>query len=399
MIIYGLTPIVKIVVAMDKFRGSLTAEEACAAVAEGLRSARHDIAIVETPMADGGEGTAAALMRAWDGRWVSARVTGPVPDREVDAGYAWFDERRLAVVEMAAASGNALLREDEKNPLLTTTFGTGQLIGLAAGVGAERIWLAVGGSATVDGGLGAAMALGWRFLDADDRDVGLGGGALENVSRIAAPARLLLPPIEVLCDVENPLCGPQGAARVFGPQKGATPAMVGVLERGLEHLATQVRAQLGKDIRDLPGAGAAGGLSAGACAFLGGRLGRGIDRVIEATGLADELEDADWVVTGEGRFDEGSIAGKVVSGVLSAARAHDVPVCVIAGSVDLNETAWRNAGFRAVLRAAASAEHTASAMRNASARVTRAARQFAKTHLALRSSRAEARGRREGIQP
>jgi glycerate kinase len=366
----------------------LTAAEACSAVAAGLRAARDDAHIVEIPMADGGEGTAAALLSAWSGRWIPARVMGPLPDREIDAGFAWSEQHRHAVVEMASASGNALLDDHDKNPLLTTTFGTGQLVRRAVDHGAEHLWLAVGGSATVDGGVGAAAALGWRFLDEAGQEIGLGGGCLDKIARMVPPSSLSLPPIEVLCDVDNPLCGPKGAARVFGPQKGATPAMVRALEQGLVNLAVQVERHLGRDIRDLPGGGAAGGLSAGAAAFLGAQLTRGVGRIIEATGLPDDLSDAAWAITGEGQFDEGSLAGKVASGVLNAARNRGVPVCVIAGRVDLDEIAWREAGFREVLATSDPSEDAASAMHHASERLTRAARDFAETHLGPGSSRA-----------
>jgi len=340
----------KVVVAMDSFKGSLRAREACAAVRAGILDALPGAEVLVSPMADGGEGTAEALIAATGGEWVPAQVMGPLPEMRVEARYAWLPSGRSvgedandhrfagdgsgALVEMAVASGLELLEGSERNPLETTTFGTGELLAAAAARGAERLWLAIGGSATVDGGTGAAMALGWRFLDERRRPVGFGGGELERIAHIEAPepASRALPHVTVLCDVDNPLVGEEGAARVFGPQKGADPDMVVALERGLAGLADVIERDLGKDVRYVPGAGAAGGLGAGALAFFGADLMSGVDAVMEATGLEQALSGADWVVTGEGRFDEQSLRGKVVAGVAEVARRSGVQVAVIAGS-------------------------------------------------------------------
>ena len=310
----------KIVIAMDSFKGSLTAVEACAAVARGILGVRPDVEIIERPMADGGEGTARTLIAAAGGEWVEERVMGPLPEMKVDAGYAWLPTAGpRALVEMAQASGLALLTEDQLDPLQTTTYGTGELLRTAVGRGAERLWLAVGGSATVDGGVGAAMALGWTFHDRAGRNIGHGGGELERIVSITPPTQIDLPPVEVLCDVDNPLCGPRGAAAVFGPQKGATPEMVERLDSGLAHLADVVERDLGRELRDLAGAGAAGGLAAGAVAFMNATLVSGIEAMIEASKIEEDLVAADWVVTGEGRLDEQSLYGKVVSGISNLA--------------------------------------------------------------------------------
>lgn len=326
----------RIVVAMDSFKGSVSARDACDAVARGLLAALPDAEVVLRPMADGGEGTAEVLLAAEGGTWVSTRVRGPLPDMEVDAGFVWLPGRGPgALVEMATASGLELLSPDELDPLRATTYGTGQLVAAAVEHGAARLWLAIGGSATVDGGIGAAAALGWRFLDADGGDVGLGGQALGRIAHIEAPPALQKARVQVLCDVTNPLLGLRGAARVFGPQKGATPDEVVRLEAGLANLADVVERELGRDVRDLPGAGAAGGLGAGAVAFLDAELVPGVDAVIEAAGLDEALRGADWVVTGEGRYDEQSLEGKVVSGVRACARRVGCRVAVLAGSTDL----------------------------------------------------------------
>lgn len=323
----------KIVIATDSFKGSLDAASACEAIRAGVLDARPDAKVMAVPVADGGEGTAAVLMTARGGSWVTERVTGPLQEMSVEAGFAWFPADRTAVVEMASASGITLLRREQLNPLVTTTYGTGELLRRATDHGAERILLAVGGSATVDGGVGAAMALGWRFLDASGRDIDRGGGELRRIARIRRPEASLRARIDVLADVTNPLCGDRGAARVFGPQKRATPEMVEQLEEGLAHLADLVEAQLGADIRDLPGGGAAGGLAAGAAAFMQARIVPGIDTVIRETRLAEALAGADWMITGEGCFDEQSLHGKVVDGVARAARAAGARVAVLAGTV------------------------------------------------------------------
>ena len=232
----------RIVVAMDSFKGSLTAAEACEAVASGLDRALPDAEVVLRPMADGGEGTAAGVMTAAGGEWEPHRVTGPLPGTEVDAGFVWLPARGPgALVEMADASGLTLLDAAERDPLRTTTFGTGELIRAAADRGPRVLWLAVGGSATVDGGVGAATALGWRFLDRSGADIGLGGEALCHIHNIVPPVDVGLPPVVVLCDVTNPLLGPSGAARIFGPQKGAGPDAVERLEEGLSNLVERVR--------------------------------------------------------------------------------------------------------------------------------------------------------------
>lgn len=340
------------VVALDSFKGSLSAARACDIVARRLRAALPGSAWEARPMADGGEGTAETILNAGRGVWVGHRVMGPLPDRAVDARLAWLESPGTAVVEMASASGLTLISPRERNPLKTTTRGTGELVEVAIRKGARRVLLAVGGSATVDGGVGAAMALGWEFLDEHGDPVGLGGGELERIRTIRPPAAWSPPPVEVLCDVGNPLLGPDGAARVFGPQKGATPEMVERLEAGLANLARRVREQAGVDISTLSGGGAAGGLAAGAVAFLNARLVSGARVVMEATGLADAIAGADWVITGEGRFDETSLRGKVVSGVAEAARVRGVPVAVLAGRVALSEEAWRPAGIEAAVACA-----------------------------------------------
>lgn len=338
----------KVVVAMDSFKGSLRAPIACEAVRRGILEALPGAEVALKPMADGGEGTAETVIAAVGGEWVGVGAMGPLPDMRVEAGYARIPTG--ALVEMAAASGIELLADPDRNPLRTTTFGTGELLAAAAARGARHLWLAIGGSATLDGGTGAACAMGWRFLDERGEPIGLGGGQLERIDRIERPetGQGALPPVTVLCDVDNPLLGERGAARVFGPQKGANPEMVELLERGLSRLADVIERDLDKDVRHVAGAGAAGGLGAGALAFFDADLVSGVEAMIEATGLAEALAGADWVVTGEGRFDEQSLYGKVVAGVLAAAGRATVPVAVIAGSSTISPDRAAELGLRAI---------------------------------------------------
>jgi glycerate kinase len=337
----------KVVLAFDSFKGSLSADDACRVAAEALQERLPGLEVVRAPMADGGEGTAAALLAAGGGEWVPARVTGPRIGMRVDAGFAWFAAKREALVEMAAASGLTLLAPEERNPLLTTTYGTGELVRQAAARGAARVLLAVGGSATVDGGAGAAAALGWRFLDSRGRTLDPVGGTLLNVRTIRPPPARVWPDIRVLCDVDNPLCGEDGAACVFGPQKGATADTVGRLDAGLAHMASLARQQLGRDVARVPGAGAAGGLAAGAVAFLGAEIESGVAAVMDRCSLRTSLGGASWVLTGEGKFDEQTCRGKVVSGVCRLAREAGAGIAVFAGEVRVPEPAWRAMGVRA----------------------------------------------------
>jgi glycerate kinase len=390
---------VKIVVALDSFKGSLTAVQACDIVAQALRAAVPAVEVVTKPMADGGEGTASVLMAAAGGQWVGRTVMGPLPEMQIEAGFVWLPENKAALVEMATASGLPLLKPEQRNPLKTTTYGTGQLIQAAIDHGANHILLAIGGSATVDGGVGAAMALGWRFLAANGQEVGFGGGQLAQIVKIVPPAHAKEDhgqdargthgrdahatnvTVEVLCDVDNPLCGEHGAARVYGPQKGATPEMVEQLDAGLAHLARRVKEQLGRDIAELPGAGAAGGLAAGAVAFLNARLVPGIEAVMSQTRLAEAITGAEWVITGEGSFDEQSLRGKVVSGVLRVARAAGAKVAVCAGQVRLGPDRYRSAGIEAAVACMEPPMELDYAIAHSAELLDRAARRFARDYL------------------
>jgi len=337
----------KVVIATDSFKGTLKADQASEIIAEAITKIVPNAQLVIKPMADGGEGTARAMIKATKGRWIPKTVMGPLPDMQVEAGFAWFEDK-TALVEMASASGLELLWRQQMNPLRTTTYGTGQLMQAALENGARKILLAVGGSATVDGGLGAAMALGWKFLDKQNNPVPLGGEALEKIIKIVRPENFKFVPSEVLCDCDNPLCGERGAAKVYGPQKGATEKMVEQLEKGLAHLADLVNKQLGLDI-NVPGAGAAGGLAGGAIAFMNADLVSGIETIMARSNLMAELESADWVITGEGSFDRQSLYGKVVSGILKSASQSQTRLAVLAGQINIPPQEYQKIGIDAAI--------------------------------------------------
>ncbi|HUT30903.1 MAG TPA: glycerate kinase [Sedimentisphaerales bacterium] len=365
----------KIVIAFDSFKGTIRAGRACQIAAQVIAEHAPAVRVVIKPMADGGEGTAEAMLASAPGRWLRRRVTGPLPNTRVEAGFAWFPGTRTALIEMASASGLQLLSPRQYNPMKTTTYGTGQLIKAAIKYQPRKILLAVGGSATVDGGIGAAAALGWTFLNKKGTPVPLTGAGLPHIASIIEPRKPIPTKVEVLCDVDNPLCGRHGAARIYGPQKGATPRMVERLEKGLENLARLVKSQIAKDI-DVPGAGAAGGLAAGALAFMNAALVSGPKTVINFTRLADELADADWIITGEGCFDRQSLYGKVVSAVAEAAAHFHVPVAVIAGQVRLSKASYRKMGIRTAIACKPPRMSLDAALANSADLLRKAAKRF-----------------------
>ena len=327
----------KVLVAPDSFKGSLSADAVAQAIAEGLRLVWPDAVIEQVPMADGGEGTVDALVAATAGRKRSITATGPLGET-VEATFGLLGDGRTAVLEMASASGLPLVPPRQKNPLRTTTYGTGQVMAAALDCRVGRLIVGIGGSATVDGGTGCAQALGMKFLDAQGRPLpdGLAGGDLARIDKID-PSQLdrRLDQVEVLvaCDVDNPLCGPSGAAAVYGPQKGATPEMVAQLDQGLAHLAELIQRDLGLSIGVVPGAGAAGGLGAGLIAFCKARLQPGVEIVMAQVGLEQRLEDCDLLITGEGQLDGQSVRGKTISGVGRLAKRAGVPVVALVGSI------------------------------------------------------------------
>ncbi len=323
----------KILVASDKFKGSLTATEACSCIAAGLRDglkgSGHEIR--ELPVADGGDGMARTLTTASGGRWVTAPVTGPLGDK-VLAGYGLIDGGKTAVIEMAEASGLALLGNRPKDPLRATTYGTGELILQALSAGVSEILLGIGGSATNDGGTGMALALGYRFLDAGGEELKELPTGLENVVSIVPPENSILPNVTVACDVTNPLLGPEGCTAIYGPQKGVTPDTFPKHEERLSRLVS-LMGEAGKSASKLPGAGAAGGLGFGAIMFLKARLVHGFDLVAGRLGLDEAIGWADLVITGEGRLDYQSLEGKAPFGVVRLARKKGKQTAAFCGSL------------------------------------------------------------------
>lgn len=362
----------KIIVAPDKFKGSLTAEEAAAAIARGVRRVLPRAEILQVPVADGGEGTMRALVKAARGRVVRRKVVGPLGDT-VTASFGILGEKkfpRTAVIEMAEASGLHLVPPAKRNPLITTTYGTGQLIRAAIALGCKKIIVAIGGSATNDAGAGMAQALGWQLLDAQGNQIGFGGGALKNLSRIEPPKSQVSgfrppPSILVACDVQNPLYGKHGAAYVYAPQKGATPAMVRELDNGLRHFAKIVRRDLGKELAHFAGAGAAGGLGAGLVAFLNAKLQSGVELVLDTIRFDEILRGADLVITGEGKIDSQTAHGKTPWGVASAAKRHHIPVIAFGGSIPVRPSRKLWTHFEAILPIASQSVPTDYSMRNA----------------------------------
>lgn len=371
----------KIVIAMDSLKGTLTACQACEIIADSIAERVPDAHLVIKPMADGGEGTAQALIKAANGQWIPQKVTGPLPSMQVEAGFAWFDTDKTALVEMASASGLELLSKRQANPFKTTTYGTGQLIKAALKYSPQKILLAVGGSATVDGGTGAAAALGYKFLDCKGNPIPLGGEGLAQIAKIIKPENFKLAPVEVLCDVDNPLCGEHGAARVYGPQKGATPEMVEQLEKGLQHLAALVAEQLHRDIDNVPGAGAAGGLAGGAIAFMNATLVSGIETVMARSNIRTELQSADWVITGEGSFDQQSLYGKVVAGIAKIASQSDTRLVVIAGQVTVPQQQYQKLGIATAIACKGNDMSLDYALANCRTLLYSAAKRFANQYL------------------
>ena len=369
----------KIVIAPDSYKESLSALEVAQAVEAGFRQVFPDADYVLVPVADGGEGTVDAMVAATGGRKETVTVSGPLGE-PVEAFYGLTGDGDTAVIEMAAASGLALVPPDRRNPLLTSSRGTGELIRAALDAGARRFILGIGGSATNDGGAGMVQALGVRLLDLEGRELDGSGGDLARLERIDVSAldpRLAECRIEVACDVDNPLTGARGASAVFGPQKGATPEMVQVLDANLARLARIVGRDLGVAVDTVPGAGAAGGMGAAMLAFFGATLKPGIEIVTAAVDLDDHVRDADLVITGEGRIDFQTVHGKTPIGVARVAKRHGKPVIGIAGSLGAEVGVVHAHGIDAVFSVLSKPCTLDEALRDAAANVELTARNVA----------------------
>ncbi|MCU6797129.1 glycerate kinase [Paenibacillus sp. WQ 127069] len=340
----------KIIIAPDSFKGSISASNAAQAIERGIKRYMPHAQTILVPVADGGEGTLDCLIAAAGGVKMSATVTGPL-GAPVTAEYGLLEPDQTAVIEMATASGLYLIPSEERNPLLATTYGTGELIRHALDAGCRSFLLALGGSATNDGGAGMLQALGMRLLDSEGNSVGYGGGTLDRIASIddsnwdprIAESRFL-----IASDVQNPFIGPDGASRVFGPQKGASPEMVEQLELNLTAWADIIAIKTGKRVHQLPGAGAAGGISGAFLAFFPASIKRGIDIVIEYSHLRDHLQAADLVITGEGQIDFQTASGKTPMGIAQEAHKLGVPTICLAGSVGRGIEALYEVGITSV---------------------------------------------------
>lgn len=337
----------KCIFVSDSFKGTLSCLEICDIAAQTVPDYFPECELICIPVADGGEGTVECFIHALGARAVELQVTGPWGERR-SARYAVYGD--TAIIEMASCAGLPLVG-DRKDPSLTSTYGVGEQIAYAVAQGCRRIMLGLGGSATNDGGCGAAAALGVRFTDDRGREyipTGASLSALSGIDISAASALLSGVEISVMCDVTNPLCGERGAANVFGPQKGADKQMIAMLDAGLWHMADIIARDLGRDVRDISGAGAAGGMGAGCLAFFGAELRSGIDAVLDITGFEKALDGADLVFTGEGRIDSQSVHGKVISGLAKRCREKAVPLIAIVGKIDDSAACAYDSGVTAV---------------------------------------------------
>ena len=341
----------KIVIAPQGFKGGISGLEAARAIARGVLAAVPDAETVLIPVADGGDGTLHALVDATGGEIFTSTVTGPI-NQQVEAQWGVMGDGRTAVIEMARASGLAMVPPRRRNPKVTTTLGTGELLREALERGYRRVIVGLGGSATNDGGAGMATALGARFLDSSGNSLPTGGGALARLDRIDTSGivdQIAGAEIIAATDVTNPLCGPTGASAVYGPQKGASPELVAELDAALLNFARVVSRDIGRDVLDIPGAGAAGGLGAGLMAFAGAKMRSGIDMVCQVLDFDSHLAGADLVITGEGRADRSTVFDKAPVGVARHARAHGVPTVLLAGSLGEGHEELYDHGVASVL--------------------------------------------------
>lgn len=369
----------KIVIAPDSFKESLSAFDVACEIEAGCREIFPAANYLKIPVADGGEGTVDALIAATKGRTIEVLVTGPRGE-PTPAFYGFLGDGVTAVIEMAAASGLALLSPEQRNPMLTSTYGTGQLIRIALNAGAKKFIIGLGGSATNDGGAGMLQALGGHLLDKNGNEIPLGGGGLAHLTEINLDQldyRIKTSTFQIACDVSNPLLGPQGASAIFGPQKGATPEMVEQLDANLSHFSQLIYQTHGIDLASRPGTGAAGGTSLCLIAFMNGQLRPGVDIVIDAVGLDAAVADADLVITGEGRIDSQSIRGKTPVGVARIAKKHGVPVIAIGGGLADDTAVVHQHGIDAVFATVNRPCSLEMALRDARSNLRSAARNIA----------------------
>lgn len=340
----------KIVIASDSFKGSLTSYEVAQTVEKAVREVLPRCEVISVPVADGGEGTVEALTGSTDGEIVQCRVHDPLM-KIIEAEYGIMEDGTTAVIEIAAASGLTLIPAEKRNPMITTSYGTGELILNALAEGCRKFLIGIGGSATNDAGTGMLQALGFRFMDKDGKELGQGGHILQHISEVdcmeVIPAALQAEYI-IACDVDNPFSGIDGAAYVFAPQKGADKPMVAELDKGLKNFASVIYSTLNIDIENIAGSGAAGGMGGAFAAFLNAELKPGVEMILEALEFDNLIKDADLIFTGEGKLDRQTAMGKTVTGVLKAAKKQNIPVVAIGGQVE-DEEVLSKLGFDAIL--------------------------------------------------
>lgn len=356
----------KIVLAPDSFKESMTAKEVCEAIEKGLKKVIDNLECIHVPMADGGEGTTQSLVDATGGKFYTIEVTGPLGEKR-EASFGILGDKKTAILEMAAASGLELVPREKRDATITTTYGTGELIKGALDKGVETILIGIGGSATNDGGAGMFQALGGKLLDRDGKEIGFGGGELSKLERIDISnldTRLEKVKIIVACDVQNPLTGPTGASHIFGKQKGANEEERELLDKNLKHYAEIIRRDLNRDVENIPGAGAAGGLGAGLMAFLSAELRKGVDIVVEYSKLEEKIQGADLVITGEGSIDGQTRFGKTPYGVAKTAQKYGIPVIALAGNVGKDIEVLYDYGFTAIFSILPRVESLEEAIKN-----------------------------------
>jgi glycerate kinase len=334
----------KIVVAPDKFKGSLTSMEVCIAIRDGIQEFDKNIEVEIYPMSDGGDGFAEIL------KFYRRTISQSLPSvdslgREISSTYEWHEVEQIAIIELASCSGLAMLNKNERNPLRTSTYGTGLQIKNAIEKGAKKIMLGLGGSATNDAGIGILYALGFRFLDSTNKELKACGENLLYINKIISPSSL--PPVlfEIACDVTNPLYGPMGAAFIFAPQKGADPKQVELLDKGLRNFANLIQQHTGKDVSNIPGSGAAGGIAAGLMVYFEVKLVGGTQVVIQASNIEDTLYNTNFIITGEGKIDKQTFYGKTITAIVNMGKKRHIPVIGLCGQLELKDTEWKDLGL------------------------------------------------------
>lgn len=354
----------KVIIVPDKFKGSLTSFEVCKAISAGIKKVRNDADIIEFPMADGGDGFAKVLKYYLDTDTITCNTVDPL-GRDIVAHYEWDRKNHIAIIEMAVASGMVLLNENERNPLLTSTVGTGILIKDAIAKGANKIILGLGGSATNDAGIGMLSAFGFQFIDKKGLPLKPTGENLLLIKKIFRPNTIADIKFQIASDVQNVLFGPQGAAYVYAPQKGASNKQVELLDSGLRNFAAVVKDQTGKDVAAIPGSGAAGGIAAGLMAFFDVQMRKGIEMIIEAGGIEEQLSEADLIITGEGKIDNQSGKGKVVGYIAGLAKKYNISCIAFCGTTDLNDSEIKTLGLKKIIPLKDESVSQEEAMKNA----------------------------------